>query len=295
MSALITLDIFSGRPNPRWFLDDAATAELRDRIYRKPSTISAAPPGVAGLGYRGLQVRFETEGAPIYVKGGVVETLAGSPNLSDSGREIEKFLIETMPKGGQDAGLAMTSTVYGLVREHIQKDLATTVDLGKLLQIPWLPSNGNCPANVAACAPPYEPAMWNFSPTQPNNNCYNYANDRVTNTFAQPGRYHSAQYTALTCASVQPAAVADGLVAAANFTQSLTDGWYVALVIWPNVDFHWYRQDKVGCWSHKPGGTPVKNTDDSGNPITDPKTANRGGYTQFCSYMVTRPCKVRIK
>src|SRR2546423_1095296 len=115
MPALVTLDIFSGRPNPRWFLDDAATAELRDRIYRKPSTISAAPPGVGGLGYRGLQVRFETEGAPIYVKGGVVETLAGSPNLSDSGREIEKFLIETMPKGGQDTGLAMTSTVYGLV------------------------------------------------------------------------------------------------------------------------------------------------------------------------------------
>src|SRR2546423_7111451 len=159
MSALVTLDIFSGRPNPRWFLDDAATAELRDRIYRKPSIISAAPPGVAGLGYRGLEVRFETQGGPIYIKGGVVETVAGSPNLSDSGREIEKFLIETMPKDGQDTGLAMTNKVQGLVREHIDKDLAAKVDLSKFIQIPWPPINGNCPANVAACAPPYEPAM----------------------------------------------------------------------------------------------------------------------------------------
>ena len=94
---------------------------------------------------------------------------------------------------------------------------------------------------------------------------------------------------------LQPAAVADGLVASANFTQAIADGWYVALVIWPNVDFHWYRQDKIGCWSHKPGSTAVTNKDNSGNPITDPKTANRGGYTQFCSYMITRPCKVRIK
>lgn len=294
MSALVTLDIFSGRPNPRWFLDDAATAELRDRIYSKPSAISAAPPGTGALGYRGLEVRFDKEGAPIFIKGGVVETFAGSPNLTDSNREIERFLIGTMPEGNTP-GLGMTGDVHGLVREQIERDLATAVDLSKVVRIPWPPANGNCPPNVAACAPPYEPAMWNFTPTQPNNNCYNYANDRVTNTFAQPGRYHNAQYTAFSCANVQPAAVADGLVASANFTTALADGWYVALVIWPNVDFHWYRQDKVGCWSHKPGSTPVKNTDDSNHPITDPKTANRGGYTQFCSYMITRPCKVRIK
>ncbi|SRR6266404_6677768 len=294
MPTLVTLNIFSGRPNPRWFLDDAAAAELRDRLYRKPTTISAAPPDSGALGYRGLDIRFDDSAEPIYIHGGVVRTLAGSPNLSDPDREIERFVLNTMPKGGQDPGLAMTQDVYGLVREHIDKELTARIDLSKLIKIPW-PINGNCPRNVAACAPPYEPAMWNFSPTQPNNNCYNYANDRVTNTFAQPGRYHNAQYTALTCANVQPAAVADGLVAAANFTQSMPDGWYVALVIWPNVDFHWYRQDTVGCWSHKPGSTAVRNTDNSNNPITDPKTANRGGYTQFCSYMVTRPCKVRIK
>lgn len=295
MSTIVTLNIFSGRPNPRWFLDDAASEELRDRMYREPTLVSGAPPNLGGLGYRGVEIRFDDAAEPIYIQGGVINTLVGSPNLADPKREIEKFVINTMPEGGKDPGMAMTTDVHGLVREHIEKELAAKIDLDKI--ITWLPPkyNGICPPNVATCAPPYEPAMWNFSPTQPNNNCYNYANDRVTNTFAQPGKYHNAQYTALTCASVQPAAVADGLVASGNFTQAIADGWYVALVIWPTVDFHWYRQDKIGCWSHKPGGTAVRNTDNSNNPITNPQTANRGGYTQFCSFMITRPCKVRIK
>jgi hypothetical protein len=88
---------------------------------------------------------------------------------------------------------------------------------------------------------------------------------------------------------VQPSAVSDGLHPCPNFAGTLGPGhgWYVALVIWPGQDYHWYRQDKVGCWSHKPGHTPVINHDNSGRPITDPRTCNRGGYTNFCTYMIT--------
>ena len=35
------------------------------------------------------------------------------------------------------------------------------------------------------------------------------------------------------------------------------DGYAVLLVIWPNRDYHWYRQDADGTWSHKPGSTKV--------------------------------------
>jgi hypothetical protein len=94
----------------------------------------------------------------------------------------------------------------------------------------------------------------------------------------------------MACPNVQTAAQADGLVPVANFTNPLTagHGWYVALVIWPNVDYHWYRQDKNGCWSHKPGSTAARNTDYSGHTISDPRTCNRGPYTNFCTYMVTK-------
>lgn len=30
------------------------------------------------------------------------------------------------------------------------------------------------------------------------------------------------------------------------------EGHLVALVIWPTVDFHWYRKGRNGYWSHKP-------------------------------------------
>ncbi|MEQ8214119.1 MAG: hypothetical protein ABRQ35_09505, partial [Smithellaceae bacterium] len=37
--------------------------------------------------------------------------------------------------------------------------------------------------------PPYSPAFWNDGGTvQLNNNCYNYGNNKRTDTFAQPGR-----------------------------------------------------------------------------------------------------------
>ena len=37
----------------------------------------------------------------------------------------------------------------------------------------------------------------------------------------------------------------------------------------------------------------VTNADNAHNHISDPKTADRGPYTVFCSYMVTR-CGVKI-
>src|SRR5205085_1582186 len=102
-----------------------------------------------------------------------------------------------------------------------------------------------------------------------------------------PGRATGHPITALSCPGVQPSAVSDGLVACPNFTAPLAagKGWYVALVIWPGRDYHWYRQDKVGCWSHKPGRTPAINTDNSGHAITNPQTCDRGNYTAFCTFM----------
>jgi hypothetical protein len=58
----------------------------------------------------------------------------------------------------------------------------------------------------------------------------------------------------------------------------------VALVIDPGNDYHWYRQDINGWWSHKPGAYPVKNTDASGFRISDVEKADWGMYTQFVGY-----------
>jgi hypothetical protein len=39
-------------------------------------------------------------------------------------------------------------------------------------------------------------------------------------------------------------------------------------------DYHWYRQDKDGMWSHKPGHSEATNLDGSGNEIYDPRACD---------------------
>jgi hypothetical protein len=147
------------------------------------------------------------------------------------------------------------------------------------------------------CNPPFEPDRWNSDPAiRRNNNCYNYACNYASNTFAQPGRYSASPYTPtsasmISCSNVANAAASDGLVPVDCDTECAVDGactYHVALVVAPGVDFHWYRLDRDGRWSHKPGSTNATNLDNSGTVITDPRTANRGPYTQFCGCFCVR-------
>ena len=141
---------------------------------------------------------------------------------------------------------------------------------------------------VDRCIPAYHPEQWNdANGIQFNNNCYNYACDIQTNTFAQPGNAHGITLNVpddMNCQAVSKGAVADGLV-----TVNCDEGCgcskcqhQVALVISPGDDFHWYRKGPDGNWTHKPGSTPATNVDNSNNIITDPRTADRGPYTIFC-------------
>jgi hypothetical protein len=79
----------------------------------------------------------------------------------------------------------------------------------------------------------------------------------------------------------------------------------VAVVVDPEHDYHFYRQDKKkpgkwAVWSHKPGGTRVTRKDATDHLIYNPELADRdyrpgGGdlnYNQFCSYMCV-PRKTR--
>lgn len=69
-------------------------------------------------------------------------------------------------------------------------------------------------------------------------------------------------------------------------------GYDIALVLAPGpnntlIDYHWYRKDNNGSWSHKPGHSPVTNVDASGNLISDPKSADRNYGLINYSYYVT--------
>lgn len=67
----------------------------------------------------------------------------------------------------------------------------------------------------------------------------------------------------------------------------------ISLVVDPKNDYHFYRQDSDGKWSHKPGATKVTRLDSNGKWIYDPSLANRDyrhtgsnlNYKYHCSYL----------
>jgi hypothetical protein len=63
----------------------------------------------------------------------------------------------------------------------------------------------------------------------------------------------------------------------------------------PDIDYHFYRQDRDGMWSHKDAWGPVTNKDAKGKLIKDPRQAARDyrssrgrgrgkNYSIFCGY-----------
>jgi RHS repeat-associated protein len=66
--------------------------------------------------------------------------------------------------------------------------------------------------------------------------------------------------------------------------------WDVALVYASDgSDYHWYRRNEDGTWSHKPGTKEVTIWDASGNCILDPATCDRGRYDVFVGYYEVGP------
>jgi hypothetical protein len=91
-TARVEIDIFSGRPNPSFQLDQAATAELLKLLDNSKRGAGAAPRD--GLGFRGFVVRIE--GRPdIRVSGTTV--VSGAEELTDPTRAVERFLLSKMP------------------------------------------------------------------------------------------------------------------------------------------------------------------------------------------------------
>jgi hypothetical protein len=279
MPSIVTLHVYSGRPNPTWLLDTGAEDKFTERLSAASKFTNTRPSGlIGGLGYRGFSVSRVADNAAIqssvFVHEGILDQAAVAPNIADQ-TNMESWLLET-------AGSAVDDELREYVRSQISSPQTLSLDA-------FNAASAGCPANQAADAPAYNPGMWNVPTVQPFNNCYNYANNNATNTFAQPGRATGHGTSTMACSHVTPAAQSDGLKMVPNFSAPLKpgQGWYVALVVWPNRDYHWYRQDNVGCWSHKPGSTPVRNVDNANKQISDPQTCDRGNYTNFCTYMVT--------
>lgn len=149
----------------------------------------------------------------------------------------------------------------------------------------------------------YNPNYWNDSTRIKKANCYYYAMNALSNSTSlstqQPG-YKAGVTFSLNGSSIISAVKKDipylsNPVSIRASSQSEKPGvkeYKVALVIDPGKDYHWYRQNSDGTWSHKRGQTNVVKTDASGYIIYNPKTCNRNygtyNYSTFVGFYIVK-------
>ena len=166
----------------------------------------------------------------------------------------------------------------------------------------------------------YFPWEWNTGLLPSWTNCYSYAlnakrnpNEKYENLLFIPGQSLDRQINVLDIPNIE---LLVNLIRAdsieyqfyfeeINKNEICPPGTYkIALVvddvnfagsnINPDYDFHFYRQNSDGTWSHKPGTTDVTNLDYSSELILDPETCNRKysdelNYTNFVGFYCVSP------
>ena len=150
----------------------------------------------------------------------------------------------------------------------------------------------------------YNPDKWNKnSNIKLNHNCYSYAFNDIKldrEGKAQPGYYanyppiNESEYN---CDSIYKRIKKDNpSIYKIDFKSKCQKGFYKAyyvLALDNDTDYHFYRQDKNGLWSHKPGRTKVTNLDASNKIIKNPEKANRDygtyNYKKSCHFFCLHP------
>ncbi len=301
MPVTVELDIFSGRPNPKWQLNGKEETGLLDRLMADTSLILSESANTGELGYRGFIISIDRENPGRWKELGFPQIFRIGGIYNDAG-EPSRFLLH-----GPGAEHTIQPNVAQQAEDKISKGkrpvTPLVIDTGCDWDCPDYPEpTGSEPGYTmqyySAADAGYEAdavtpcrtmfytgesfGFWNNNKyTRRQNNCYNFAANLRTNTFAQPGRCRWYQWNYLSCTDILNVAFYDG------FGPFCTNGpnLVTAMVIWPGVDFHWYQLvAENGHWGHKQGSTRAKNYDSSGNIITDPRTCDRGPYTTWCGF-----------
>lgn len=142
--------------------------------------------------------------------------------------------------------------------------------------------------------PDYQPDKWVENQTY--NNCYAYALDnlKVRHRKPQPAEQPSPIYT---CQHLKQWIDRDlidqtgrkySLLAGQN-EQLCPKGHHQIYLVHNEDDYHFYRLDSDGLWSHKPGSSEVTRLDGNGELITNPSMAshnyNNFNYDRQCGFL----------
>ncbi len=194
-AAIITMHVFSSSPDPSWTLSPAQVEKLRNSFPSVECSPSIRYPSV---GYQGFSVNGNrVKGCPLLER-----------SLFSSRTAIIRPNVVHYVDSQLDAILAASANIQ----------LAPAAIDSFLLPLPRaalpLPSAPVLPIRGPDTVPVYDPksdVQGYFLSHQTENNCYNYANDVATDSFAQPGRGSGQKWSFDTCADINASAIRDGL------------------------------------------------------------------------------------
>lgn len=293
----VILDVFSGRPNPTWELVGREASQMVERVAGR--TVARALDAPPSLGYRGFIVLTNTDddearaaGVPDVFRVGMPpgEREPGEMRATEEARETRGAgrarPAESALTLDEDTETAtrLLHTAQWAIGDPLGSFVERSIGTRTAARSPGAARARSF--RLQSCAvlnAPYRPDYWNRSSVMPFNNCYNYAMNYRSDTFAQPGRISGQQVSIFRCADTVAAASRDGC-----WPVCVGPAREVALVMWPGFDFHWYRNHTDGFWGHKVGPTPATNLDSSGQVIggvLSPENCDRGPYVDFCGYM----------
>ena len=175
----MTLPIYSGCPDPVWTVDSSHKCfnAIKEHLEKAQSSEDSLHEMHSKLGYTGFVLHHSHTKQPHVIAGPKTAVL-------------QQALLESIPKG--------------LVSKEMLKEIAKNFH-----QVPptarSFPKKSNSDPDLS---------KWNkFPEIRRDNNCYNYGNDYITNTFAKPGRASGKPFQSqtMTGEAVEAAAVNDGL------------------------------------------------------------------------------------
>ena len=173
----MSVAVFSGRRDPVWTVpsSDPNYNDIKNLLKKAENCEPKNMP--ARLGYKGFVVR-ETGQTERLVVGRGLET-----------KQLQHLLLKTMPTD--------------VLREENKQEIKGDIDLGTVS------AEGCGSTTTSSSSPMLKPYLNDY--VRKCNNCYNYANAKITNTFSQPGQATAQVFIHCNGASVQAAAERDGL------------------------------------------------------------------------------------
>lgn len=150
----------------------------------------------------------------------------------------------------------------------------------------------------------YNPDKWNDNEyIRKSHNCYAYALNNInkkltkqcqqkcTGVNPQPGHYCNNKYNKIFCYDIEKAMICDNSeIKISSFNQKCSNNFYkIGLSVQNNINFHFYKQNLNGIWSHKDAGFHVNNLDSNKKIIINPKESNRNfgkyrNYKKWCNF-----------